>query len=96
MVSLWQVIVRPRNRRVLLGGWRHRCIGRGRLERGDLRLAGPREPNNCLCAQQGSIVAGRNASGNTINYTGAAPGAGTVATPCAEVREMIRRARPRH
>jgi hypothetical protein len=37
-----------------------------------------------VCAQQGSVAGGRDASGNTIIYSGAAPGAGTRTTACVE------------
>jgi hypothetical protein len=36
-----------------------------------------------VCAQQGSVAAGRDASGNTVNYNGGAPAAG-AATACAD------------
>jgi hypothetical protein len=36
-----------------------------------------------VCAQQGSIAAGRDASGNTVNYHGGAPTGGGAIT-CAD------------
>ena len=41
------------------------------------------EAPKAVCAQQGGVAAGRDASRNTVNYNGAAPGnAGSVA--CVE------------
>ncbi len=88
MASFWQVIVRPRNRQTL--SW----VGGGivALAAGAWSVVTyvwpAHESPTIACAQHASIVAGRDASGNTINYTGGAtPGAGTVATPCAEARK---------
>jgi hypothetical protein len=41
------------------------------------------DASKAVCAQQGGIAAGRDASGNTVTYTGGAPaGAGTAT--CAD------------
>lgn len=40
------------------------------------------EAAQTVCAQSGSVAAGRDASGNTITYTGGAPTGG--AAPCAD------------
>jgi hypothetical protein len=41
------------------------------------------ESPKAVCAQQGGIAAGRDASGNTVNYNGGAPAAGGAAA-CAD------------
>lgn len=42
------------------------------------------ESEKVVCAQQGSVASGRDASGNTITYNGGAPsGAGSGAASCA-------------
>jgi hypothetical protein len=41
------------------------------------------ETPKAVCAQQGGIAAGRDASGNTLNYHGSAP-AGGGAAACAD------------
>jgi len=42
------------------------------------------ESPKAVCAQQGGIAAGRDASGNTVNYNGGAPAGGGTAA-CADI-----------
>lgn len=45
------------------------------------------EAAKAVCAQQGSVAGGRDASGNTIIYSGAAPTAGTGTMACVETKK---------
>ncbi len=88
MRSVWSFVAKPENRQIL--GW---------LGSGVVVFAGglwavvtyvwpADEPAKIVCAQQGSVAAGRNASGNTITYSSNAPGgAGSPATSCAEAKK---------
>jgi hypothetical protein len=84
--SLWSIIEKPKNRLILqwIGG-------------GIIAIAGgawavvtyvwpAHEQAKIVCAQQGSRAAGRDVSGNTVNYNaGASAGAGSGGTAgCAD------------
>jgi len=89
MGSLWSILAKPKNRAVL--SW----IGSGLvvIAAGIWAVvtyiwpphASTHEDASVVCAQQGSIAAGRNASGNTITFNGGAPaGAGGQVVSCAD------------
>ena len=81
MSAVWTFIRKPSNQRLLT--W----LGSG----GAIAAAGiwavvtyvwpAHESPKTVCAQQGGIAAGRNASGNTVTYHG---GAGGGAATCAD------------
>ena len=83
MRSIWPFIRKPNNQRLL--SW----LGGG----GTVAAAGiwavvtylwpAHESPRTVCAQQGSVAAGRDASGNTVNYTSGAPAGGAM-TACAD------------
>jgi len=45
------------------------------------------ESPTAVCAQQGGIAVGRDASGNTVTYNGGTPAGGSVAT-CADTAQQ--------
>jgi len=83
MNSIWTFVRKPSNRQLL--SW----LGGG----GAVAAAGiwavvtyiwpAQDTPKSVCAQQGSIAAGRDASGNTVNYHGALPANGGAVT-CAD------------
>jgi hypothetical protein len=80
MSSIWTFVRKPSNQRLL--SW----LGGG----GAVAAAGiwavvtyiwpAHHPPTVVCAEQGSIAAGRDVSGNTLNYNGGAPVGGGAAT----------------
>jgi hypothetical protein len=83
MRSVWTFIRKPSNRRLLswLGGGG--AIAAAGIWAVVTYLWPAHESPKTVCAQEGAIAAGRDASGNTVNYTGGAP-AGGGATTCAD------------
>jgi hypothetical protein len=85
MNSFWSAIATSKNRQILswiggaivavtAGGWAVVTY-----------IWPAHEGAQAVCAQQGSLAAGRDASGNTIIYNGSAPaGVGNGAIPCVE------------
>jgi len=83
MRSIWSFVRKPGNQRLL--SW----LGGG----GAVAAAGiwavvtyvwpAHDAAKTVCSQQGGIAAGRDASGNTVNYSGGAPAGGGAAT-CAD------------
>jgi hypothetical protein len=82
MRALWSFIAKPRNREALslIGG---ALIALAAGVWAVVTYVWPaHEVARVVCAQQGSIAAGRDASGNTVNYSGRTAGSG--ATSCAD------------
>ena len=85
MDSLRSIIAKPKNRQIL--SW----IGGGVIVVATgvwavVTYVWPaHESEKVVCAQQGSVASGRDASGNTITYNDGAPsGAGSGAVSCAD------------
>jgi hypothetical protein len=85
MGSLLAFIAKPKNREILSwvgGGIVTMAVGAWAV----VTYVWPADESpSIVCAQGGSIAAGRDASSNTINYNGNIPaGAGSGAAPCAD------------
>jgi hypothetical protein len=85
MDSPWSILVKAKNRQIL--SW----IGGGIIAVATglwavVTYVWPaHESGKVVCAQQGSVASGRDASGNTITYDGGVPsGAGSGAASCAD------------
>jgi hypothetical protein len=83
MGSVWTFVRKPSNQKLLtwLGGGG--VIAATGIWAVVTYLWPAHEAPKVECAQQGSIAAGRDASGNTVNYNGGAP-TGGVAVSCAD------------
>jgi hypothetical protein len=91
MGSLWSFIANSKNQKTL--GW----LGSGLVVAAGGAWAvftyvwpahdgAAHDTATVVCAQQGSVAAGRDASGNTVNYNGNAPagsGPGSQSVSCA-------------
>jgi hypothetical protein len=82
---VWSIIAKPKNRQILSwvgGGIVAVVVGSWTV----VTYVWPaHESGKVVCAQQGSIASGRDASGNTITYNGGAPsGAGSGTASCAD------------
>ncbi len=85
MRALWSFIAKPRNRQVLswIGG---ALVAVAAGAWAVVTYVWPaHEAPGVVCAQQGSIAAGRDASGNTVNFSARTAGSGVSgATSCAD------------
>jgi hypothetical protein len=83
MGSVWNFVRKPSNQRLLswLGGGG--AVAAAGIWAVVTYLWPAHESPKAVCAQQGGIAAGRDASGNTVNYNGGAPAAGGAAA-CAD------------
>jgi hypothetical protein len=82
MASVWSIIGKPSNRQALswLGGG---IVAVAAGAWAVVTYVWPADRGaSTVCAQQGSVAAGHNASGNTITYNAQAPGG--AATSCAD------------
>lgn len=81
MGPVWSVIARSRNRQLLsFAGGLIAALAAGTWA--VVTYVWPAaDPPGVTCASQGSIAAGRNAVGNTINYSGSAPA--LAGQPCS-------------
>jgi hypothetical protein len=79
--SAWSIISKSSNRQALawLGGGIVTVATRAWAV---VTYVWPSHAPSTVCAQQGSLAAGHNATGNTITYSGQAPVSG--ATSCAD------------
>ena len=90
MSSLWSFIANSKNQKTL--GW----LGSGLVVAAGGAWAvftyvwpaheGGRDSPTVVCAQQGSVAAGRDASGNTVTINGNTPGSGpgSQSVSCAD------------
>jgi hypothetical protein len=83
MDSVWTFIRKPNNQRLLswLGGGG--AVAAAGIWAVVTYLWPAHESPKTVCAQQGSVAAGRDASGNTVTYNGGAPAGGGTAI-CAD------------
>jgi hypothetical protein len=83
MGSVWTFMRKPSNQRLLswLGGGG--AVAAAGIWAVVTYLWPAHESPKVVCAQQGGIAAGRDASSNTVNYNGGTPVGGGAAT-CAD------------
>lgn len=88
MASPWEFVAKPKNRQILswIGGGLVACAAGAWAV---VTYVWPTHDGaaKLVCAQQGSIAGGRDASGNTITYNGGAPagvGNGGAVVSCAD------------
>ena len=94
MSSLWSFIANSKNQKTL--AW----LGSGLVVAAGGAWAvftyvwpaheGGRDAATVVCAQQGSVAAGRDASGNTVTFNGNAPsgpGPGSQSVSCADTKK---------
>ena len=85
MGSLWSFVTKPKNRQVLSWAGGGIAVAAAGLWAVVTYVWPPHEPPKVVCAQQGSVAAGGNASGNIITFNGpATAGAGSGAAPCVD------------
>ena len=91
MRSLWSFLANPKNQKTLswLGGGL--VVAAGGIWAVFTYIwpahDASQDAAKIVCAQQGSVAAGRDASGNTVNYNGNAPpgpGPGSQSVSCAD------------
>jgi hypothetical protein len=91
MRSLWSFLAKSENQKTLswLGGGL--VVAAGGIWAVLTYIWPAHDPSQAaakiVCAQQGSVAAGRDASGNTVNYNGSAPpgsGPGSQSVSCAD------------
>jgi hypothetical protein len=88
MGFLWSFVAKPKNRQLLTWAGSGAVVFAGGLWAIVTYVWPAHQQARIVCAQQGSVGGGRDASGNTITYSGTAPaGAGTPATSCGDTKE---------
>jgi hypothetical protein len=83
MNSIWRFIRKPSNQRLLSWLGAGGAVGGAGIWAVVTYIWPAHHAPGVVCAEQGSIAAGRDASGNTVNYNGAVP-AGSGTTTCAD------------
>jgi len=83
MSYIWDFVRKPSNQRLLswLGGGG--AVAAAGIWAVVIYIWPAHDEPKVVCAQQGSVAAGRNASGNTVTYNGGAPAGGSAVT-CAD------------